>query len=104
MYRIAVVGEKDCIYGFAALGLETFPVKTAKEAKLVVNKLLKEKIAILYLTESIISEIYDELMKFASESVTSVVSIPDLFGSSNFGLNKLRETVIKATGMDILFS
>ena len=27
MYRIAVVGDYDSIYGFAALGLTTFPVR-----------------------------------------------------------------------------
>lgn len=104
MHRIAVVGEKDSIYGFAALGLEIFPVKTSKEAKLLAKKLIKEKIAILYLTESIISELYDELIELTAENITSVVSIPDLSSNSNFGLNKLRETVIKAAGMDILFS
>ncbi len=104
MHRIAVVGEKDSIYGFAALGLEIFPVKTSKEAKLLAKKLIKEKIAILYLTESIISELYDELIELTAKSITSVVPIPDLSSNSNFGLNKLRETVIKAAGMDILFS
>ena len=103
MHRIAVVGEKDSIYGFATLGLEIFPVKTSKEAKPVVKKLIKEKIAILYLTESIISELYDELIELTAENITSVVPIPDLSSNSNFGLNKLRETVIKAAGMDILF-
>ena len=26
MYRAAVIGDRDSIYGFAALGLEVFPV------------------------------------------------------------------------------
>ena len=32
MYKIAVIGDYDSIYGFAALGLDTFPVKEAEEA------------------------------------------------------------------------
>lgn len=31
MYRIAVLGEYDSIYGFATLGLETFPVSDAEQ-------------------------------------------------------------------------
>ena len=31
MYKIAVLGDRDSIYGFAALGLEIFPVQD-KEA------------------------------------------------------------------------
>ena len=26
MYKIAVMGDRDSIYGFAALGLDTYPV------------------------------------------------------------------------------
>lgn len=32
MYKIAVVGDYDSIYGFAALGLDTFPVTAQEEA------------------------------------------------------------------------
>ena len=38
MYKIAVMGDYDSIYGFAALGLETFPVNSQDEAeKLLTN-------------------------------------------------------------------
>ena len=30
MYKIAVMGDYDSIYGFAALGLDTFPVTPAE--------------------------------------------------------------------------
>ncbi len=32
MYKIAVLGDYDSIYGFAALGLDTFPVTAQEEA------------------------------------------------------------------------
>ena len=32
MYKIAVLGDYDSIYGFATLGLDTFPVSTREEA------------------------------------------------------------------------
>ena len=31
MYKIAVLGDRDSIYGFAALGLEVFPVPSGEE-------------------------------------------------------------------------
>lgn len=37
MYKIAVMGDYDSIYGFATLGLDTFPVTEPGEA----GKLLK---------------------------------------------------------------
>ena len=33
MYKIAVVGDYDSIYGFATLGLDIFPVTSRKEAE-----------------------------------------------------------------------
>ena len=33
MYKVAVVGDYDSIYGFAALGLETFPVSDVKRRR-----------------------------------------------------------------------
>ena len=30
MYKIAVLGDRDSIYGFGALGLEVFPVEEAE--------------------------------------------------------------------------
>ena len=35
MYKVAVVGDYDSIYGFAALGLETFPVSDVNETEKV---------------------------------------------------------------------
>ena len=40
MYKIAVLGDYNSIYGFAALGLDTFPVEDPAEGKEVkVNQL-----------------------------------------------------------------
>ena len=39
MYKIAVIGDYDSIYGFAALGLDTFPVQTQEEAKQKFNRI-----------------------------------------------------------------
>ena len=33
MYKIAVIGDYDSIYGFATLGLSICPVKNREEAK-----------------------------------------------------------------------
>ena len=38
MAKIAVMGAYDSIYGFAALGLETFPVQAHDEAKALLEE------------------------------------------------------------------
>lgn len=51
MYKIAVVGDRDSVLGFQALGLSVFPVETAEEARRVIHATAKEAYAIIYLTE-----------------------------------------------------
>ena len=51
-YRIAVVGDWESVMGFRALGLETYPVASAEEAKETVRDLAKDgDCAVIYLTE-----------------------------------------------------
>ena len=51
MYKIAVVGDYDSIYGFATLGLDTFPVTSRKEAEEKLEHLAASKYGIIYITE-----------------------------------------------------
>ena len=32
MYKIAAIGDKDSIYGFASIGLEIYPIDNASDA------------------------------------------------------------------------
>ena len=104
MHRIAVVGEKDSIYGFAALGLEVFSVKDTQEAKVVVKRLINDNVAVIYLTESIIADIYDDLLRIAGDKLVSIIPIPSLLSDTKIGMESLRKSVVKAVGTDILFS
>ena len=50
-YRIAVLGDKDSVLGFKALGLDVFPAETVEEAKQTLHQPAKENYAVIYLTE-----------------------------------------------------
>ena len=47
MYKIAVVGDYDSIYGFATLGLDIFPVTSRKEAEEKLEHLAASKYGII---------------------------------------------------------
>ena len=42
MYKIAVLGERESVMGFAALGLSVFPVKDGAEAAQTLHRLTKQ--------------------------------------------------------------
>ena len=53
MYKIAVLGDYDSIYGFAALGLDTFPVTAQEEAGDRLHQLAAQGSGIIYITEAL---------------------------------------------------
>ena len=44
MYKIAVVGDRDSVLGFKALGLEVCPAQSADEAREIIHRLAKREL------------------------------------------------------------
>ena len=53
MYKIAVMGDRDSIYGFAALGLEPFPLTDPVVAGKKLRELGESGYAVIYITASV---------------------------------------------------
>ena len=51
MYKVAVLGDKDSVMGFMALGVDVFAVYEADEIKKAIHKLAEEGYAVIYITE-----------------------------------------------------
>ena len=58
MYKIAVMGDYDSIYGFATLGLSICPVKDRDEAKTKLRQLAEGNYGIIYITEAVAAQIH----------------------------------------------
>ena len=57
MYKMAVVGDYDRIYGFAALGLDTFPADGLEKLEQVFHSLVSGGYAVIYMTEAAAAQI-----------------------------------------------
>ena len=57
MYRAAVIGDRDSIYGFAALGLEVFPVTDSEMGSKTLRRLAEGEYAVIYITEALAAEL-----------------------------------------------
>lgn len=105
MHRIAVVGDRESIYGFSALGLETFFVEEKDEARKMIDHLVLDNCVVIYITEALYKELADEIEKInKGGTAVSIVPIPGIANNNGAGLNSLRKAVIQAVGSDILFS
>ena len=102
MYRIAVLGDKDSIYGFAALGLEIFPVEDPALAIEKLRKMAHKNYAVIYITEALASKIPEQIDKYKEKSTPAIILIPGIIGNTGMGLYNVKRTIEKAVGSDIL--
>ena len=103
MYKIAVIGEYDSIYGFAALGLDTFPVSDPDEAKQKLHKLAEGAYAVIYIIEALAAVLEHEVEKYREEILPAIIQIPGVSGNTGAGVAGVKKSVEQAVGSDILF-
>ncbi|WP_346664396.1 V-type ATP synthase subunit F [uncultured Merdimonas sp.] len=104
MYKIAVIGDYDSIYGFAALGLDTFPVTTHEEAGERLHVLAAKGYGIIYITEALAAEIKHEIARYQDQLLPAIIQIPGISGNTGDGVRGVKKSVEQAVGSDILFS
>jgi V/A-type H+-transporting ATPase subunit F len=103
MHKIAVIGDEGSIMGFRALGVDTFAVATAHEARETLRAAARGQYAIIYVTEGVASDIIDTITEYGHKPLPVVLTIPDSSGKKGAAMEKIRRTVEKALGADILF-
>ncbi len=104
MYRIAVLGDYDSIYGFAALGLDTCPVSTREEAQEKLKELADGEYAVIYITEYWAAQLKNEIDRYQDRVIPAIILIPGVSGNTGAGVEGVSKSVEKAVGSDILFS
>ena len=104
MLKIAVIGGRDTVMGFRALGLETYPAADANEAGHILRRLTREDddYAIIYIEENLAAELAHEIDKFKDRPTPAVILIPGREGSMGLGQSALKAAVERAVGTNIL--
>ena len=103
MYKIAVMGDYDSIYGFATLGLSICPVKTREEACDKLRQLAGGEYGIIYITEAMAAELKEEIDEYREKTLPAIIQIPGISGNTGAGVEGVKKTVEQAVGSDILF-
>lgn len=102
MYKIGVLGDRDSVYGFGALGLRVFPVEEAEEGARLLRHLAEEGYAVLYVTEALCAQLPEELERLRERPLPAVVPIPGVAGNTGMGLEQVKRSVEQAVGSNIL--
>ena len=94
MNKIGVIGGRDSVLGFRALGLDTCIAENGEQAKAALHRMAKENYAIIYITA--------EIERRREDVSPAVILIPGREGSLGIGTAGVHAAAEKAVGADIL--
>ncbi|MDO5717788.1 MAG: V-type ATP synthase subunit F [Tissierellia bacterium] len=102
MYKVAVIGDKDSVLAFKALGVSVYTSIEANETRKLVDKLAREKYGVIYITEQLANLIPDTINRYNEEIIPAIILIPSNQGTLNIGMDRINRNVEKAVGSNIL--
>ncbi len=104
MYKIAVMGYYDSIYGFAALGLDTFSLSELVEAEKKLEELAQADYAVIYITEDWFEKLGHIIDRYKEQMLPAIIPIPGVENNTGNGVEDVKQFVKQAVGADILFN
>ena len=99
--KVAVLGDRDSIAAFSALGFDTFEINDGKAASKMLRELSSDY-AIIYITEKLASFCDREIENMKDDITPAVILIPGASGNTGNGLRSLNKSVERAVGKNIL--
>ena len=102
MYKIAVLGDKESVQGFKAVGFDVVECDNCEQAEKLLKKLADDEYAIIYIVEELVSGIKETVDSYADSVIPAIIPIPSNKGSLGIGKEQLIKAVEKAVGSNIL--
>ena len=87
MYKIAVLGDRDSVLGFRALGLDVFFAEDAETGRRTLHRLAQDMTA--------------EIARYQDDMLPAVILIPGRGGALGLADRALHAAVERAVGADI---
>ena len=100
-YKIAVLGDRDSVLGFRALGLDVFFADDAETGRKALRRLAQESYAVIYVTEQLAQELSAEIARYQDDMLPAVILIPGKGGALGLADRALHAAVERAVGADI---
>ena len=101
MYKVAVLGDRDSVLSFKALGLDVYATESAEEAQHILHRLAGEEYAVIYITEQLSVSLQQEIARYKDRPMPAIILIPGKGGSMGLAQEGIRSAVERAVGADI---
>jgi V/A-type H+-transporting ATPase subunit F len=104
MAKIAFFGDSESIKGFAAIGVHTAVCDDPAGAAECFKALISQDYGIIYITEELAAELSEEIEKLDESFLPAVIPLPGVKNNNGIGISRLKASVEKAVGSDIIFN
>ena len=103
MYKIGVIGNRDAVLGFMAVGFSVFEADSIETATRCLHEMARSgEYGVIFITENYAMEMEEAIALYRDRPIPAVVSIPGEGGSRGYGMDSLRHAVERAVGTNIL--
>ena len=103
MSRAAIIGDRDLVSVFSALGFETLFVSDKQQVEQALRKAVDQKLSPVYILERWAEQVLKIIEELREKEAAVIVYIPDHKGTIGLGWQRVRESSIRAIGTDTIF-
>ncbi len=104
MYRICIIGDRDSVIGFIALGFSVYEAENADKAGEILDKLAMDKQnAVIFIIENYAMKLEEKIAKYKDMPTPAIVPVPSKDGSQGYGMANIRNAAYRAIGSDMIF-
>lgn len=104
MYKIGIIGERDSVLGFMAIGFSVHEAPDAESAGDILHTLAKDgSYAIIFIVENYAEALAEDIARYKDVPMPAVITIPGRAGSTGYGVAAIKSAVERAVGADIIF-
>lgn len=102
MLKVAVIGDRESVSGFKAIGMETFFADSKKDSPSLLKSLCEsQNFAVIFITEEY-GEICKEIIRrYEDKTVPAIILIPGTRNNTGEGMNAVNLSVEKAVGSQL---
>ncbi len=104
MYKICIIGDRDSVIGFMALGFSVYEAEDLESARETLHRVAENKEnAVIYIVENYAIALKDDIARYKDMPLPAIVPVPGKDGSVGYGMANIKNAALRAVGADILF-
>ncbi len=100
--KTAIIGNGDGVLAFKAGGVDAYSASDPTKAREILRKLAKTY-KVIFITDDLAVELNDLIQRMNEQAYPVVVPVPSEKGSNGYAVERMKEQMERALGVDILF-